>query len=56
VPNCSRLIGIGAGAISAIDYIFVSKAVLKRVIAFDIGVYEDWCLSGLSDHAQLIAE
>jgi len=39
-----------------IDYIFVSKAVLKKVIAFEIGTYEDWCLSGLSDHAPLIAE
>lgn len=39
-----------------IDYVFVSKAMLKKVVAFEIGAYEDWCLSGLSDHAPLIAE
>jgi hypothetical protein len=39
-----------------IDYVFVPKAMLQRVRAFEIGTYEQWCLSGLSDHAPLVAE
>lgn len=39
-----------------IDYIFVSRAMVQKLIAFEIGTFEDWCLSGLSDHAPLIAE
>jgi exodeoxyribonuclease-3 len=39
-----------------IDYVFVSKAMLRRLIEFGIGSFEDWCLAGRSDHAPLIAE
>jgi hypothetical protein len=39
-----------------IDYIFVPRTWLKGMVSFDIGKFEDWCRTGLSDHAPLIAE
>jgi exodeoxyribonuclease III len=39
-----------------IDYIFVPRAWLNRLVSFEVGTFEGWCQSGLSDHAPLIAE
>ena len=39
-----------------IDYIFVPTAWIKNLISFEIGSFSDWCQTGLSDHAPLIAD
>jgi exodeoxyribonuclease III len=39
-----------------IDYIFVPTSWLKNLVSFEVGTFEAWCRSGLSDHAPLIAE
>jgi hypothetical protein len=39
-----------------IDYLFVPTAWLKDLVSFDLGDYDAWCASGLSDHAPLSAE
>ena len=39
-----------------IDYIFAPERWLKNLISFEIGTFEDWCQTGLSDHVPLIAE
>jgi exodeoxyribonuclease III len=39
-----------------IDYIFVPMTWLKNLLSFELGDYDAWCGSGLSDHAPLIAE
>jgi len=39
-----------------IDYIFVPNSWLKKLVSFDVGSFEAWCRTGLSDHAPLIAE
>jgi hypothetical protein len=39
-----------------IDYIFVPNSWLMNLVSFDVGTFEAWCLTGLSDHAPLIAE
>jgi hypothetical protein len=39
-----------------IDYIFVPTTWLENLVSFEIGAFEDWCATGLSDHAPLIAE
>lgn len=38
-----------------IDYIFVPTTWLKNLMSFEIGTFEEWCGTGLSDHAPLIA-
>lgn len=38
-----------------IDYIFVPTTWMKCVTSFEIGTFDDWCQTGLSDHAPLIA-
>jgi exodeoxyribonuclease III len=39
-----------------IDYLFVPVTWLKTLRSFELGGYDAWCGSGLSDHAPLIAE
>ena len=39
-----------------IDYIFVPTAWLKHLVSFEIGTFDNWCETSLSDHAPLIAE
>jgi exodeoxyribonuclease-3 len=39
-----------------IDYIFVPRSWLSKLVSFDVGTFEEWCLTGLSDHAPLIAD
>lgn len=39
-----------------IDYIFAPESWLTKLVSFEVGTFEAWCLSGLSDHAPLIAE
>jgi hypothetical protein len=39
-----------------IDYIFVPKSWLKKLVSFEIGTFGAWCSTVLSDHAPLIAE
>ena len=39
-----------------IDYVFLPRAWLRRVRAFEIGTFEDWCGNGLSDHVPLILD
>jgi hypothetical protein len=39
-----------------IDYLFVPMTWLKDLVSFELGDYDAWCASGLSDHAPLSAE
>ena len=39
-----------------IDYIFVPKSWLTKLVSFEVGTFEAWCRNGLSDHAPLFAE
>jgi exodeoxyribonuclease III len=39
-----------------IDYIFVPTSWLSDLVSFEIGSFEAWCQTRLSDHAPLIAE
>jgi hypothetical protein len=39
-----------------IDYIFVPKSWLSNLVSFEIGSFEAWCRTTLSDHAPLVAE
>lgn len=39
-----------------IDYIFVPQSWLTKLVSFEVGSFETWCGSSLSDHAPLIAE
>ncbi len=39
-----------------IDYLFVPMTWLKNLLSFELGDYDAWCGSGLSDHAPLSAE
>jgi hypothetical protein len=39
-----------------IDYVFVPTTWLTNMVSFEIGNFEDWCATGFSDHAPLIAE
>jgi exodeoxyribonuclease III len=39
-----------------IDYIFVPRSWLSDLVSFEIGSFEAWCRTKLSDHAPLIAE
>jgi hypothetical protein len=39
-----------------IDYLFVPTAWLKDLVSFQLGDYDAWCATGLSDHAPLSAE
>lgn len=39
-----------------IDYLFVPVTWLKNLRPFELGDYDAWCGSGLSDHAPLTAE
>jgi len=39
-----------------IDYIFLPEAWLGTVSRFDVGTFEDWCGSGLSDHVALVVD
>jgi hypothetical protein len=39
-----------------IDYLFVPMMWLKDLVSFELGDYDAWCASGLSDHAPLSAE
>jgi hypothetical protein len=39
-----------------IYYLFVPITWLKDLVAFELGDYDAWCASGLSDHAPLSAE
>jgi exodeoxyribonuclease-3 len=39
-----------------IDYIFVPRPWFKRMTEFNVGTFEDWCGSGLSDHVPLIID
>ena len=39
-----------------IDYIFLPEAWLGAVSRFDVGSFEDWCGSGLSDHVALVVD
>jgi endonuclease/exonuclease/phosphatase family protein len=39
-----------------IDYLFVPATWLKGLRSFELGDYDTWCGSGLSDHAPLVAE
>jgi exodeoxyribonuclease III len=39
-----------------IDYIFAPTSWLSKLVSFEIGSFEAWCQTGLSDHAPLISE
>ncbi len=39
-----------------IDYIFAPQPWLTHVKEFQVGTFEDWCGSGLSDHVPLVME
>lgn len=39
-----------------IDYIFVPTRWVEDLVSFEIGGFDQWCNTGLSDHAPLIAE
>ena len=39
-----------------IDYIFVPQHWLPSIEEFQVGSFEDWCGSGLSDHVPLVVE
>ena len=39
-----------------IDYIFLPEAWLGAVSDFQVGTFEDWCGSGLSDHVPLVLD
>jgi exonuclease III len=39
-----------------IDYVFVPTTWFANMVSFEIGNFEEWCATGLSDHAPLIAE
>jgi exodeoxyribonuclease III len=39
-----------------VDYLFVPITWLKNLLSFELGDYDAWCASGLSDHAPLSAE
>jgi exodeoxyribonuclease III len=39
-----------------IDYIFLPTQWLGHVRELDIGTFEDWCGSGLSDHVPIVVD
>jgi exodeoxyribonuclease III len=39
-----------------IDYVFLPRAWLDRIRGFDVGSFEEWCGSGLSDHVPVVAD
>lgn len=39
-----------------IDYVFLPQAWIGHVTALDVGSFEDWCGSGLSDHVPIIVD
>jgi hypothetical protein len=39
-----------------IDYLFVPMVWLQNLLSFELGDYDSWCGSGLSDQAPLSAE
>ena len=39
-----------------IDYIFLSRILADSITNFDVGDFETWCGSGLSDHVPLVIE
>jgi len=39
-----------------IDYVFLPRAWLSRVREMNVGTFEEWCGSGLSDHVPLLVD
>lgn len=39
-----------------IDYVFVPTSWLEDLVSFEVGTFDAWCRTGLSDHAPLVAE
>ena len=39
-----------------IDYMFVPTSWLGDLVSFEVGTFDAWCRTGLSDHAPLVAE
>lgn len=39
-----------------IDYVFLPRAWLDRIRGFDVGSFEEWCGSGLSDHVPVVVD
>lgn len=39
-----------------IDFCFLSEALLDRLIAVEVGHYDEWVATGLSDHVPLVVE
>jgi hypothetical protein len=45
----------GQISIVRVDYVFVPATWVEKVVSFEIGNCENWCATGFSDHAPLMA-